>query len=208
MANGDQTYQLIYEYNDGTSWKTLVSTEKKAYSDRVWQYEKVLTPKNVTQYRVRELSGGVLDAVEVCFATTAVDIMLGRLNIDQYTSLTNKDLSAELPLNYWYDRQVSNPQMHIWPAPSTPFGEMIVVWCSRQIQDVGSLSNTLEVPQRWINAIITNLAALTVLSAPKADLARYNILKEEAERATFQAQQEERDRSPFTITPSIRGYTR
>jgi hypothetical protein len=137
-----------------------------------------------------------------------MEIPLGRISLDQYSNLTNKTMRSQQPLEYWFDRKAEDPEINVWPVPDNAF-DMLVFWRNRQIQDVGDLSNTLEIPQRWIEAAVTELAVRMLLEIPgevKQD--RYEILKREAKEATFRAQQEERDNSPIMITPNISCYTR
>lgn len=206
ISNGDKTYTLEFEYYDGTSWKSMASVEKKQYADKKWSFFDC-TPISATQFRVRESGLGTLDLFQIAFNTTTLEIPIPRVSFDQYTNLTNKTFASEIPTQYWLDRHLDNPVINIWPMSSDNLTQL-VVWRTRYIQDVGNLSNTIEVPQRWIESVITNLACRMLLELPNVDVSRYDILKMEAEAATKRAQLEERDKSPIMISPNVTCYTR
>ncbi len=209
MPNGNQTLAPAFEYsNDGVSWSEVYSVERTSFDGGQWYYWDIARPVSAQYYRMRETSGGTLNITELVFATTLIEIPLGRISLDQYSNLTDKTMRAQQPLEYWYNRKVDNPEINVWPVPNYSF-DMLVLWRTRQIQDVGELYNTLEIPQRWIEAAVTELAVRMLLELPgDVKQERYDILKKEAAAATFRAQQEERDNSPIFIAPNISCYTR
>lgn len=208
MPNGNKTYTLVWEGSeDGVTWTEVYASGEADYVDRQWTYYDIPSPRGFSYFRVRETGGGTLDVIQVSFGTVTLEIPVPRINIDQYTNLTNKTFSSAAVQQCWFNRKIDNPEILVWPTPSDPW-QLFVVWRTRQIQDVGTLTNTLEIPQRWIDAAITGLAAKMILELPNVDSSRYDILKKEAEAATFRAQQEERDRSPIFFSPNIGVYTR
>lgn len=209
MPNGDQTLAPIFEWsNDGVSWTELMSVDRTAFDGAEWYYWDIERPVSAQYYRMRETSGGTLNITELVFATTLMEIPLGRISLDQYSNLTDPTMRSQQPLEFWFDRKVDNPELNVWPVPNYNF-DLLVFWRNRQIQDVGSSSATLEIPQRWIEAAVTELAVRMLLELPgEVKQERYDILKKEAKESTFRAQQEERDRSPIFIAPNISCYTR
>lgn len=207
MPNSNQTLNPVFEAsNDGATWKLLASTVTTAFTANNWYYFHVPLPNNYTYYRIRETSGGTMDMLNVVFALPSTEILLGRISLDQYSNLTDKNFSSTDANQYWFNRKVDNPEINIWPTYSTAFSQL-TAYRTRQIQDVGTSINTLEIPQRWIEAGVNELSVRLLLEQPKADQQRYNILRAEADKATFRAQQEERDNSPIFFTPSIGVYT-
>ena len=84
----------------------------------------------------------------------------------------------------------------------------MTVWYSRQVLDVGALSDELEVPQRWYEAVVMNLAHRMALELPQVDLNRVMYLEKMAGQYLNEAEQEERDKSPIYWAPNISVYTR
>ena len=70
------------------------------------------------------------------------------------------------------------------------------------------MTQEIEVPQRWYEAIVAMLAAKLALEIVEVDTGMVPMLDAKAERALYVAQAEERDNSPMMIAPNIAVYTR
>jgi hypothetical protein len=53
----------------------------------------------------------------------------------------------------------------------------MTVWYSRQIMDVGALTDELEIPQRWYEAIVMNLAHRLSLELPQVPMDRVAVFR-------------------------------
>jgi hypothetical protein len=84
----------------------------------------------------------------------------------------------------------------------------MTVWYSRQIDDVGALTDELEVPQRWYEATVMMLSHRMALELPGVGLDRIQYLEAQAEKYLALAEAEERDKSPIYFAPNIAVYTR
>lgn len=215
-SNGNAVYTLAWQVSDDAiTWTTIYTSPQTQFYDGIWQYWDLLTPGTGRFMRVLETGGGILNVREVVFAQNPTDIAMGRMNLDMYANFTNKQETGVQPLQYWVDRQIPVPRLWMWPVPNNPFVQ-VVVWLYQQIQDVGNLSDTLAVPQYWMDAIVTGMAARFCLEIPfdvakgisPSPFERYQILKGEAEAALMRASDEERDNSPISMTPMIGVYTR
>lgn len=210
-AHGSQTYSLIYEYSyDGVNWATLYQPPTAvSYSDYQWQYYDIPLTVQAQYYRVRETGGATLSVRQVVFNVTSFEYILGRYNFDDYTSLANKYQSERQTTNFWLDRQIgnnSNPVAWVWPVPNYDF-DQLVFWRQRMIQDVGSLSQSIEVPPRWISAFRSGLAERLFLQIPNADLNRYGLLKAQADKDFALADMNEVDDAPGSFIPDTSVYT-
>lgn len=207
MPNGDQTYTLVWEYSDdGVTWTEFYANDQAEYVDGEWYFWDLGESPKRTYYRMREIGGGMLNITELVFAPITLEIPITRMSLDQHSNLTMRTMQAPWSQQYWFDRQLT-PRFQVWPVPDDSF-DQYAVWKTRMIQDVGTLTNTLELPQRWIEPAVTALAIRLILELPDVDKERYQILKDEAKESTFNAQQEERDRSPIFVAPNIGCYTR
>jgi hypothetical protein len=145
----------------------------------------------------------------IYLGNTPTQIPLARMNRDDYTNLPNLFFQSNRPLQYWFDRQVNNPIMHLWPVPNDGAATyQIVLWRQRYIMDVGTMTQELEIPQRWYEAIVANLAAKLALEIVEVDAGIIPVLDAKAAQALNIAQMEERDNSPMMIAPNISMYTR
>jgi hypothetical protein len=206
------TVTLVLEYSaDNATWVTSVAFPV-AQTVLAGEWLAVDPDSAVTAryWRVRDTSG-TLPAVSILvFSKDPYEVPMAKLSGDDYQSLPNKTLSAPAgskSLQYWFDKQIT-PRIVIWPA-SQGNVDQIVLWSQRHIQDVGALTNTLDIPQRWLESIILTLACRCALELPAGELppGRYELLSAEAEKHLLQAEDSENDGSPIRIAPNIRGYS-
>jgi hypothetical protein len=201
------TWSIIYEWSaDGITWKTLVDLGSVAVVDNEWIWTDIEAGQTVPYYRCRVYNGTTLSVRELYFGNNSLEVQMSSLNRDDYTNLPNKDFTANQPYQYWYNRQLPRPQIYIWPVPSTAFVQM-TCWYSRQIDDVGALTDELEIPQRWYEAVQMMLAHKMSLELPQVAMDRIGYLEKMAEKHLYIAEQEERDRSPIYWAPNISVYT-
>lgn len=193
--------------NDGLTW-TIIQAEVPNASDGEWSWYDLGSSVPASYFRVRATSG-TLDFSQIYLGNTPTEIPLARLNRDDYTNLPNKTFQSNRPLQYWLDRQSLSPVMNLWPVPNATATVMqVVVWAHRHIMDVGTMTQELEVPQRWYEAIVSMLAAKLAMEYAEVDPQLIPVLDAKAQQALYIAQQEERDNSPLNIAPSIGAYTR
>ena len=192
---------------DGTTWTTLYTGTNVTVTDGQWIFQNIDPGANVAYYRIQAFGGTTLALYEWYLGTNSTEIMMARLNRDDYTNLPNKNFTANQPYQFWFNRQIPQAKITLWPTPSNAFVQM-VVWYSRQIDDVGALSGQLEIPQRWNQAIQYLLAHEMSLILPAVDPARTTYLDGQAQKYFIMAENEERDKSPIYLYPNISVYTK
>jgi hypothetical protein len=199
---------LVFERSDDDiTWVEVQSETPVAVAGEKTWYD--LDSSVASQYfRVRATSG-TLSFDMINLGNTPTQIPLARMNRDDYTNLPNLFFQSNRPLQYWFDRQVNNPIMHLWPVPNDGAATyQIVLWRQRYIMDVGTMTQELEIPQRWYEAIVANLAAKLALEIVEVDAGIIPVLDAKAAQALNIAQMEERDNSPMMIAPNISMYTK
>jgi hypothetical protein len=207
-GGGVATWSVIYEYStDGTNWNTLDDLGSVVVQDNQWIWTDIDPGQNVEYYRVRVYNGTTMALRELYIGNNSREIQMSRLNRDDYTNLPNKNFTANQPYQFWFDRTIPVPKIYLWPTPSDAFVQM-TVWYSRQIMDVGALTDELEIPQRWYEAIIMNLAHRLSLELPQVPMDRVMYLEKMAAQYLNEAEQEERDKSPIYWAPNISVYTK
>lgn len=165
----------------------------------------------IAQYwRVRDTSGTLPAVGELVFSITPYEIPMAKLSNDDYASLPNKTFSTPAgskSLQFWFDKQIA-PRIWIWPGVQTST-DQVVVWSQRHIQDVGALSNALDVPQRWLESIILLLACRCAVELPAGELpaGRLEYLEAKSAEHLAQAEDGESDGAPIRLAPNIGGYT-
>lgn len=206
-GGGVTTYNFAYEVSDdGVTWATVQQFPATTLSDREWAYFNISTTPNHSFYRLRETVASTFSIRQIVFSTSQQVIPLSRLNRDDYWNLPNKQFPSVRSLQYWFDRQIE-PSMYLWPVPNNDF-QMFQLVVEKQMQDVGSLTNQIYVPDRWINSVQKQLSHSMSLQLPGIDIARIQYLEAQANKAFMQASEEDRDKSPIYFQPNYSYYTR
>jgi hypothetical protein len=202
-------YDITVSYsNDNSTYTTVLTPGSVTYGAGEWHWYDINPSINAQYWKLQAINGTILDVAEFVVSGNPTEIPLARLNQDDYTNLPNKTFQGR-PLQFWLDRQLAAPVMRLWPAPNqqAEFAQM-VAWRQRHIMDVGSLTETIEVPQRWVDAIAWYLAYRLCFEIQQVDISMANILKPIADERMALAFGEERDNSPFQMYPNISPYTR
>jgi hypothetical protein len=197
----------IERSTDNITWTTIQNEVPVATSGE-WTWYDLDSSVATPYFRVRATTG-TLSFSQIYTGNTPTEIPLARMNRDDYTNLPNKYFQSNRSLQYWYDRLIPNPVMHLWPVPNSGADTcQLVLWVQRYIMDVGTMTQELEVPQRWYEAIVSMLAAKMALEIVEVDPNMIGLLDAKAQNALYIAQAEERDNSPMMIAPNISMYTR
>jgi len=193
--------------DDFITWTTVQEETPEAVAGE-WSWYDLDTSVATAYFRVRATTG-TLGFDQIYLGNTPTEIPLARLNRDDYTNLPNKSFQSNRPLQYWFNRAIPQPQMYLWPVPNDQAEVyQITLWCHRYIMDVGTMTEQIEVPQRWYDAIVSGLAAMLALELPDVDPQMIPVLDAKAAQSLATAQAEERDNSPIMWAPNISMYTR
>lgn len=204
---GTVTYNFVYEVsNDGINWTVAKTFPEITMTDKQWQYYNIPITPVYNFYRLRETVATTFAVRQIVFSTSQQVIPLARLNRDDYWNLPNKQFPSARSLQYWFDRTIE-PSMYLWPVPNNDF-QMFQLVVEKQMEDVGSLTNQIYVPDRWINCVQKQLSHSMSLQLPGIDLNRIQYLEGQAEKAFHQASEEDRDKSPIYFQPNYSYYTR
>ena len=207
-GGGSATWTYTLEYStDGITWNTLEDVGTTLVTDNQWQWYDIDPGQLVQYYRIRAYSGTTLALREFYVGNQSREIQMARLNRDDYTNLPNKNFTANQPYQFWFNRTVPQPEIYLWPVPNEPFVQM-VVWYSKQIMDVGDLTDELQIPQRWYLATVGMLAHQLSMELPAVPMERIKYLEDQAGKYLALAEAEERDRSPIYLAPNIACYTK
>ena len=147
-----------------------------------------------------DLGTDVIDILSVVVRRSSTDYNMTRVSRDTYLSIPTKTTTGR-PTQYFLDRQIT-PNLKIWPAPENSTDVLYYDALTRK-NDADTHQNTVEVPFRFYPCLAAGLAYyLSLKRAPDRIQLLKNIYEEELDRAMA----EDRDRSSFTITPSMSYY--
>jgi len=209
LHKGTATRSLVFETSpDNVVWTVVRSVGTKTYSEGEWIWNDIDPTREALYFRVRDtLTNASLSAYEFYASGGGTEIAAARLNRDQFTNMPQKFFSGR-PLQYWFDRQVTQAVLHLWPSPDDIYTQY-VVWRHRLVQDVGTdLTLEIEVPIKWQEAIFSGLALRTALELPQVDVQLIPILKALYKEALSIVETDEYDNSVIQLAPNIRHYTR
>ncbi len=194
QSNVTTTYTLVGEYSiDNVTWTNSVTMPAQTYTagNNVWFVVDV--PTLAQYYRVRETGGATLDVQELYFNTTIYDIPITRISREEWIDYPQKNQTGR-PSSFYVNRQI-NPTITLWPTPVSPYNNLFYTRV-REMQDLGSLTNMPEIPQRFMEAFSAGLAWKL---APKYAPAKITMLKELYMEAFDLAAREDRERVPLRI---------
>lgn len=150
------------------------------------------------------LSTDVIEVLQAYITDSSVspsiNYVITGISRSDFAALPYPTQSGDRPTQFYFDRQTT-PIVNFWPVQSNTtktFGYFAWVF----VQDVGALTNQLDVPNRWYEALTANLAArLAMKFAPD----RYPMLKDAATDMFNAAAAEDVESVPLRITPDITG---
>ena len=160
------------------------------------------------QWRLRATGATILDVLELVYADVPNEIPMYKLNRNDYANLPDK-VSTGRPTQFWYEKRRTIPQLELWPSPQFQFTfSQITGFVQRQLQDVGAMTDELEVPDRWYLAMVCNLAAQLGRELKEVDETIIPRLDLDAKTYLDDAWTGETDEAEVYLRPNIAPYTR
>ena len=140
----------------------------------------------------------VVDVLEIVLRRDNTDYEVQRISRGDYVTLPNKTTQGR-PSQFWFNRQI-NPVINLWAVPENSTDQIIYYYVQR-IEDADNLVNTTDMPFRIYPCMVAGLAYyLAMKRAPE----RLQLLKSVYEEEFQRAADEDEDRVPLKLQPSIR----
>jgi len=132
------------------------------------------------------------------------DISLNRISVSTYANIPTKDQTGR-PYQIYVDRATAAPKITLWPVPDSSTTYTLTYWYLKRMDDATNpVSQTIQVPFRFYNALVAGLAYQVALKKPEA-AERISILKDLYDEAFQLAADEDRDRASNRFVPFV-GY--
>ena len=131
--------------------------------------------------------------------STQADLTITRISVSTYASIPNK-LTQARPIQIYINRQAPTPTVTVWPTPDPSITYTLVYWRLRRLQDAGNGSNTMDVPFRFLPAMVAGLAYYLAMKIPSG-AERLPILKAQYEEAWQLAAEEDREKAAVRFVP-------
>lgn len=133
----------------------------------------------------------------------AQDLIISPISRAEYAALPYKSQLGQRPTQFYLQRTIT-PELFLWPV--TEFDDTVVLhyYAMKVQQDAGAFTNSLDAPNRWMEAIAAGLA---VKLAQKFAPERLIYLEPAAATAYARAKAEDRERVPLRVTIDMTGYS-
>lgn len=131
-------------------------------------------------------------------SATQADLTITRIAEPTYASIPNK-LQQARPIQIWIQR-LNTPQVTVWPVPDASQTYQLIYWRLRRIEDAGTGINTMDMPFRFVPAMVAGLAYYLSLKIPGA-YERMPMLKAQYDEAWQAAADEDRDKASVRFVP-------
>jgi hypothetical protein len=218
LPNATGTWNIAIQTSpDGITYTSIYTSTTFAAVNGEWTWIDVydistaqsgLATNEALFVRLLATAPTVLDVREFVVANNPSEIPMARINKDDYQSLPDKTFQGR-PVQYWLDIQRDDPVIRLRPAVQLQYTfYQLVLTRKRYLMDVGTLTDTLDVPQRWLEAIIAQLAARMAPELNEVDVNLIPMLQGAAQRAMDVAWNGEADSSPVFFRVNLTPYTK
>ena len=126
------------------------------------------------------------------------DINITRISASTWGTIPNKNATGR-PIQVWINRQASQPQINVWPAPDNNT-YTFVYWRLKRIEDAGNGVTTQDIPFRFLPCLVAGLAFYLSMKIPGAEV-RTQMLKQEYEEQWMLASTEDREKADIRLAP-------
>lgn len=128
-------------------------------------------------------------------------LYIGKISRAEWVTILNKEQPSDRPTQFYLQR-TATPVVYFWPVQTGALTAMY--WRLRMIENAGSLTQTPDVANRWLDAVCAGLAArLATKYAPD----RFQILAGQAKEAYGNAAGEDRETVTMRILPDLSCYS-
>lgn len=205
------TWNISFQTStDGINWVNVYTNAALAVTANTWFWVDVEgIPQTGVIYARLQANDGLttLNVGEFVVQNQPQEIPVAKINRDDYANLPNKFFPGR-PVQFWFNKAIPQPFITLWPTPQYQFTfNQLVCYAQRYIQDVGSLTQTIEVPQRWFGAVMAELARQLNMEIPEAKGDPVELANEATAQLAL-AWGSETDSAPSYFRPRIYPYTR
>ena len=143
------------------------------------------------------LTSAYTDLLEVVLRRSGTDYELSRMSRGEYLTIPNKTTQGR-PSQFYFNRQTI-PEITLWATPDSSTDTLVYYYIKR-IEDADTLVNTADTPFRFYPCMIAGLAYyIAMKKAPD----RIQLLKAVYEEEFQRAADEDEDRVPLKLQPSM-----
>ena len=195
FERGGRPFRSGYDYESAIRSMNLMFVEWANMGLNMWTLEALNIP-TVANTATYQMAADTVDVVSLVVGVDGSDYRIERSTFDEHAAYVNKAKTGR-PTQYFIERRTVGPRITLWPVPDKVY--TIKIWRLRRIQDAGTAANTLDIPFRFLQALIAGVALAVAKKNTTPDMARIQMLERDYERSLALAQGEDRDRSSFYV---------
>lgn len=180
----------------------LIDLQNAGHSLNKIEYKTLSLGQGTTSYTLPVDVLDIFDAVWSKYDSATglyTDYSLTRIDLAAYNQINDKALEST-PSQFALHRGLSTATLYLYPTSASDT-DKINYWAFTKIEDISAANEDVDLPQRYLNVLISGLAhymAMEIPEVPEDKLARLEKHYEDAVELAFG---EDRDRSSFFITP-------
>lgn len=200
-------YTLVVEYSfDNINWITIFNSPKQTYFSNQTAWFVIENTVSARSWRIRETGGNILAIQQIYFSqpssTGVGDRTLGAISRSVYMSIASKMNSGDTS-SYYFNETIT-PSIVLYPVPSVQTNFTNILYSNYcYAQDVTQMFQTVDVPQRFYDALVAGLAARLALKfAPE----KFSTLKAEAQEAYVLAANTDFENVSLRFNPDFSVY--
>lgn len=202
-VTASDTLTLSYS-TDGVTYTTILTETKTDWTTDEWYWFDVPVVSSQVYYKAS--FGSAATFGEFYLASTIVDLPVTQWSRDTFSVINNKSALGRPSTCYYFEKLI-NPQVTLWPVPNNHY-DQLSMFVHRQIEDVGTLTQTLAIPARWYEAVVWELALRLAFELEEVTPDVLQTVSAACEKYGLDAADEETDGAPLYLTPQIGVYNR
>jgi len=192
--------------DDNVTFSTVNSIEASVYQANQYYWFDLSKIENKPFYSITGFLPTLPVVSDLLVCISLYDLPMTQWNRDTYMAINAKTQQGHPAINYFFEKKLT-PTLTLWPIPDRDTNHL-TLFIHRQPQDVGTLIQQLDIPQRWLDGIIWLLAARLCFELPTVDATVAQMVVQMSDKQVFEAEQSETDGAPIYLTPSIGVYSR
>lgn len=197
---------LLQTSTDDVTYTTAITLPSETYSAGQYYWVDLPAVSAVTNIKLISAISPYPAIGDIQCATASYDLPCSQWSRDTYAAINAKTQLGRPSTSYFFEKKLT-PTLTMWPVPNNST-DHLTIYRHRQPQDVGALTQQLDIPQRWIDGFIWLLAARLCFELPSVDPSLMQLVIQMADKQVFEAEQSESDGAPMYLTPSISVYSR
>lgn len=188
---------------DGITYTTIQTEVKTDWTTGTWYWFDLDPTVTDTFFKASFVAAATLS--ELYLASAVNDLPITQWNRDTYSVMNDKHRQGR-PCTTYYLEKLLTPRITLWPVPDNNY-DHLTIFRQRQVQDVGTLTQSIEVPQRWVEGIVWQLASRVAFEVDTVQPELMTLIKQMADASLIEVERDETDGAPIFLQPNIRGYS-